>query len=633
MKRFLLIALIGCCFATGSAQTAFELWTDISETALIPGQKRIHAKNYRSLSLNENLLLGLLETAPMENTQDAKNNTLVLELPLPNGKMEQFAVVESPVMAPGLATRYPAIRTYAGRSLENGRSYLRFDITPKGFHAMILAGENTWFIDPFYHTNTGQYIAYYKKDFQTDQSFECLLASVDNIVDTEEKNSNPNPVGEELRTYRLAVAATGEYTQFHGGTVEGALAAIATTMNRVNGIYERDVSVRMILVDSNHLVIFTNGNSDPYSGGNTQRRNQNQEVIDSRIGPANYDIGHVFDTGGGGVASLGTVCLNGEKALGFTAHGQPYGDPFDVDYVAHEIGHQFDGNHTFNSCGGSGPVPYEPGSGTTIMAYAGICGSTNIQLNSDAHFHVANLDEIINFTLNAGGNTCAVITPTGNTPPLIDAGPGGYVIPISTPFELTASASDMEGDSLTFCWEQYDLGPSTIPTQPTGNAPLFRSFPPRNDSTRVFPRISAIVNNTNSTGEILPDYARNMRFRCTVRDNHGFGGGVDWDEITMSVTDVAGPFRVTSQNFGGTWTSGAYEIVTWNVSNTDQAPVNTPMVNIYLSIDGGFTYPITLAEHLPNIGEAAVLVPDSLVANNCRVKVKGAENVFFDINN
>ena len=280
-----------------------------------------------------------------------------------------------------------------------------------------------------------------------------------------------------------------------------------------------------------------------------------------------------------------------------------------------------------------GERPYEPGSATTIMGYAGICGATNIQNNSDDHFHVGNFDDMAQFTLTGGGNGCAEKIPTMNTPPVVDAGPNGYIIPISTPFELTASAVDAEGDSLTYCWEQHDLGPSTIPTNPTGNAPLFRSFSPKNDSTRVFPRISAIVNNTNSTGEYLPDYSRTMSFRCTVRDNHGFGGGADWDEMTMSATAQAGPFRVTSQNMGGTWTAGAYELVTWDVANTDQSPVNATEVNVFLSIDGGFTYPITLAENLPNNGQALILVPDTLAENNCRVKVKGAGNVFFDINN
>jgi hypothetical protein len=639
MKRLLLLTLgiVLCAFV--QAQSTTELWADVPEAALLKNTNPvITANKYRSLTLNQDLMEALLATAPIENTVAAKSNPLILELPLPNGKMQQFEVVESPIMAPGLKDRYTNIRTYAGRGVQNKSAYLRLDLTPKGFHAMIMAGAHTWYIDPYGLTNTGQYISYFKKDFQTDQSFECHVESEQLAVDEEVKNLGPNPVGEQLRTYRLAIAATGDYTQFHGGTVADGMAALVTLMNRVNGVYERDISVRMILVENNDTVVFTNPNTDPYPNG--PALGTNQEVLDDYIGNANYDIGHVVGGGGGGgVAFLQSVCNTENKARGLTALGQPIGDPFAIDYVAHEMGHQFGGNHTFNgtqgSCGGNraGSRAFEPGSGTSIMAYAGICGSDNTQPNSDDHFHVGSFDEMAIFTLNGGGNTCTVTIPTDNTPPIVDAGPSGYVIPMSTPFELTASASDMEGDSMTYCWEQFDLGPAGAPNNPSGNAPLFRTFSPTNDSTRVFPRISAIVNNSSSLGEYLPDYARNMQFRCTVRDNHGFGGGVDWDQMSMSVTDQAGPFRVTSQNFGGTWTSGAYEIVTWDVANTDQAPVNASNVNIYLSLDGGFTYPITLAQNLPNNGEAAVLVPEGLVEANCRVKVKGAGNVFFDINN
>ena len=306
--------------------------------------------------------------------------------------------------------------------------------------------------------------------------------------------SGPNPIGDVLRTYRLAVAATGEYTQFHGGTVEDALAAIATTMNRVNGVYERELSSRMILVDSNHLIIFTDPNTDPYGGGNSL--GTNQTVVDNNIGNANYDIGHLMTQGGGGVASLRSVCDNGDKARGLTGLAQPVGDPFDIDFVAHEIGHQFGGNHTFNSTTGScngnrvSNAAYEPGGATTIMGYAGICGANNIQLNSDDYFHNRSLEEIVNHIVLGQGNSCATMIPTENTAPVVDAGPDGYVIPVSTPFELIGSATDLEDTTLTYAWEQFDLGPSGDYDDPQGNAPLFRSFQPDTLPVRVFPRYS-----------------------------------------------------------------------------------------------------------------------------------------------
>ncbi|MCB0589557.1 MAG: propanediol utilization protein, partial [Phaeodactylibacter sp.] len=405
---------------------------------------------------------------------------------------------ESPIMAPGLARQFPRIKTYLGKGVDNPTALVRLDYTPHGFHAMVLNGESTYFIDPYFHlVDEGTYLSYFKKDYESDEKFECAVEEIYGEPVPGPSGENAlNAVGEELRNYRLAVSTTGEYAQYFGGTVEGAMAGIVTTMNRVNGVYERDISVRMTLIDSNHQVIFLDPNEDPFSGSTVSKRNQNQSTLDQVIGSANYDVGHVFDrAGGGGVASLGTVCITGEKGLGYTGLGSPEGDPFDIDYVAHELGHQFKGFHTFNYCDGSqGDLPFEPGSATTIMGYAGICGSSNIADHSNDHFHVGNLNDMIPFTLLEEGNSCPEKIPTGNTPPLVEAGESGQVIPLSTPFELTAYATDLEGDSLTYAWEQYDLGPGTPVNQPVGNAPLFRSYALTTDPTRVFPRISSIVN-------------------------------------------------------------------------------------------------------------------------------------------
>ncbi|MCB0588062.1 MAG: T9SS type A sorting domain-containing protein, partial [Phaeodactylibacter sp.] len=305
-----------------------------------------------------------------------------------------------------------------------------------------------------------------------------------------------------------------------------------------------------------------------------------------------------------------------------------------------EMGHQFGGNHTFNgtagSCGGgnrNGPTAYEPGSGVTIMAYAGICGSDNIASNSIDHFHAGSLAEMTPFIVSEGGSTCPEKDTTGNTAPSVYAGISGLYIPISTPFELTGVALDNEGDSLTYCWEQMDTGPAGNFNEPVGNAPLFRSFAPTTDPTRVFPRMSAIVNNTQSLAEVLPFYSRGMTFRLTVRDNHGYGGGVEWDTRTLQATEQAGPFEVLSQNAPTTWMAGSFQNIEWDVANTNQAPVSAEMVSISLSMDGGYTYPVLLADSLANDGDALVFIPDTLQGDQFRVKVKAVGNVFFDINN
>ncbi|MCB0557519.1 MAG: T9SS type A sorting domain-containing protein [Lewinellaceae bacterium] len=619
------------------AQNTPPLWQE-TEAPARPGFERVAVpKSFRVLLLNTDAMVQQLAGAPAESVANASVSGYTLELPRPDGRMEAFRICESPIMAPGLAQRFPGIKTYLGKGVDNPTALVRLDYTPHGFHAMVLAGEGTYFIDPYYHLlNDGTYQSYFKKDYQTDKAFTCEAEEWQRTGDILE--GGLNGVGEQLRIYRLALACTGEYAQYHGGTVEQATAAMVTTMNRVNGLFERDFSVRMMMIDSNHLITFTNPSSDPYSGGNVL--GQNQTAVDQYIGTANYDIGHLVDTGGGGVAFYRSICSSQNKARGYTGLNPPVGDPFDVDYVAHEMGHQFGGSHTFNgtlgSCSGgnrNGPTAFEPGSGVTIMAYAGICGSDNIASNSIDHFHNGSLDEMTPYIVSGAANFCAERDSTGNTAPLVEAGPSGHVIPISTPFELTGSATDMEGDALTYCWEQVDVGPGGNFNNPVGNAPLFRSFSPTTDSTRVFPRISAIVNNTSSLAEVLPFYARNLTFRLTARDNHGFGGGVEWDTRSLIVSDQAGPFEVLSQNTSTTWEAGSFQQIEWDVANTDQAPVNADRMNIFLSMDGGFTYPILLADSLENNGSALVFIPDTLQGNQFRVKVKAVGNVFFDINN
>jgi hypothetical protein len=365
---------------------------------------------------------------------------------------------------------------------------------------------------------------------------------------------------------------------------------------------------------------------------------QNQSNLDTVIGSANYDFGHVFSTGGGGVASLGVVCRAGVKARGVTGSSQPVGDPFDVDYVAHEIGHQFGANHSFNgnagSCSGgnrNGPTAYEPGSGSTIMAYAGICGAQNLQLYSDDYFHGVNLDEIVAYSTVGSGNGCPVVTPTRNQPPVVDAGPGGFTIPSQTPFTLTGSASDPNGDALTYNWEEFDLGPAGAPNNPL-SPPFFRSWPSVASPARTFPRLPDLVNNSTVIGEVLPNVTRALNFRLTVRDNRLGGGGVNSANVGFNVTTAAGPFAVTAPNTAVVWAGNSQQNVTWNVAGTTAAPVSCPSVAISLSSDGGFTYPITLVSNTPNDGSQSIVVPN-IATTTARVRVACASNVFFDISN
>ncbi|MFH1320582.1 MAG: reprolysin-like metallopeptidase [Bacteroidota bacterium] len=648
-KSLLFGILAVMSITTLKAQTATSnIWSDVNETSISTKgiDRQIVPSKYRTLSVDINAMQSLLGSAPDESSVTVSNSTVIIELPMPNGSFSGFRIVEAPIMEPALAVKFPQIKTYIGKGIDDPSATARFDWTPAGFHAMILSANGSVFVDPYSIGNTAYYISYYKKDFAKNNAHEmvCELGDVIQGINTPviKKGNFITPVkssGNQLRTYRAAVAATGEYTQYHGGTVILAMAAITTSMNRVTGIYEREVAVRMTIVANNDQIVYTDPATDPYTNNDASALlGENQTNCDAVIGDANYDIGHVFGTGGGGLAYLGVPCVTNWKARGETGSSNPVGDPYDVDYVAHEMGHQFGGNHSFNgdagSCGGgnrNASTAFEPGSGTSIMCYAGICAPQNIQLNSDDYFHTVSYDEIINYTTVGSGNNCPVTTATGNDIPVVDAsGSGGNTIPISTPFTLTGSATD--GDPLTYCWEEYDLGPAGHPNSPTGDAPIFRSFPAISSPSRTLPQISDIINNTQTMGEILPTYSRTLNFRLTARDNISAGGGVDYDAVSVDVTNTAGPFLVTAPNTAVTWTGNSTETVTWNVAGTNAAPVNCANVNILLSTDGGNTFPITIASNTPNDGTQNITVPNN-PTSNARVKVEAADNIFFDMSN
>ncbi len=641
------IALISVITATAmvspSVSSADGLWVNVDQQDIQQkGSREIIPMVYRTVGLDLELLQQHLRQVPQEAQVNVKNSGLILDLPLPNGQFGKFRVVESPIMAPALAAKFPEIRTFLAQSVDQPTTSARLDITPRGFHALILSESGRFFIDPYSRNDTTNYIVYDSRNFVADPSKLAERTGIDyeaNLLDNAPLTVPERySIGESLRTYRLAMAATGEYTAFHGGTVSGAMAAIVTSMNRVNGIYERDLSVRMQLIANNDLIVYTNASSDPYTNNSgSTMLGQNQTNLTNVIGAANYDIGHVFSTGGGGIASLRSVCSTSNKARGVTGSGSPVGDAFDIDYVAHEIGHQFGGNHTFNgttsSCGSSNRssgAAYEPGSGSTIMAYAGICGAENLQPNSDFDFHVKSLEEISAFITTGGGASCGTTTSTGNTPPVANAG-SDYTIPANTPFELTANATDAEDNTLTYDWEQYDLGAAAPPNTDNGTRPIFRSFNSTVSNVRTLPKLSDILNNTSTIGESLPTTSRTLTFRLTVRDNHPGAGGYGLDTAVLTVNNSAGPFLVTAPNTAIAWTGAANESVTWNVANTTAAPINCANVDILLSTDGGTSFN-ALVSNTANDGSETVVSPN-INATAARIKVRCADNIFFDISN
>ncbi|GAB3827113.1 reprolysin-like metallopeptidase [Hymenobacter jeollabukensis] len=650
----LLLSLGG---ATAQQRAATTLLRDIEPTA---SPLAAALQSARSLALDPAAARATLATAPPETRAGAQ--PLVLSLPLPDGRSQRFAVWQSSVMAPALAARYPEIQTYTGRGLDDAGATLRLDLTPAGFHAQVLSPtEGTVFIEPARRGDTQQYVSFNKRDAKAGATgqggcdFQLPAAKaasrqaaggLSTALPAYNGAAAQVAGGGQLRTYRVAVATTGEYATFHGGTVPLTLAAIVTSINRVVGVYEKELAVRLVLVSNTDQLIYLNATTDPYTNNDgSAMLGQNQTTVDNLIGSANYDIGHVFSTGGGGVAGYAVVCKNGNKARGVTGSTSPVADAFDIDYVAHEMGHQFSGSHPFNgnagSCGGgnrSASTAWEPGSGSSIMAYAGICGTAqNLQPNSDPYFHVGSFEEMRAFIVTT---PCAVVSASNNAAPVVSI-PAAKTLPISTPFKLTASAQDIDGDALTYSWEEIDRGSAGSPTAAqtaNNNVPLFRSWVPTTSPTRYFPRLSNLVNNTVVVGERLPTVTRRLVFKCTARDQHsgplGVIGGVgSSDSLKLSVTSTAGPFVVTAPTAAGlTWAGGTTQTVTWDVANTTAAPVSCATVNIRLSTDGGLTYPTFLARGVANNGTATVTAPN-VATTTARLMVEAADNYFFDISN
>ncbi|MGH1384466.1 reprolysin-like metallopeptidase [Kordia sp.] len=572
-----------------------------------------------------------LHNAPQRNEINSTSN-IVLSFPNAEGVMERYQIFEAPVLSPDLAARYPNIKSYAGQGIDDPAAVIRFSVSPLGIQSMRLSGTNeAVFIEPVTN-DRATYTVYERADRSVSlSSFECQVIDNASINFESSIAARPNADDGILRTYRLAVSTTGEYTAFHGGTKAGALAAINTTMTRVNGVFENDFNVTMVLISNTDDVIYTNSGSDPYTNGGFN--NQLQSTLTSVIGEANYDVGHLFARAdnNGNAGCIGCVCVNGQKGSGWTSRNNPVGDPFDIDFVAHELGHQFGANHTFSIRNEGTNAHFEPGSGTTIMGYAGITGATDVQSNSDPFFHWFSIQQVTNYVK---GTSCQTDTATGNAVPTTNAG-SDYTIPKGTPFVLTGSATDADGDALTYCWEQADENnaATTYPSVTATTGVSFRSYNPSASPSRYFPRLSTIKSGgTSWQWEAVPNVARTLNFRLTVRDNRAGGATNNSDDMRVTVNGTAGPFVVNAPNTAVTWNAGTTQTVTWNVAGTTGNGVNAANVDILLSTDGGDTYPISLASNVTNDGSHDIVVPDNQGSQN-RIMVKGANHIFFDISN
>lgn len=654
MKRIILFFIIVFSNSISHAQNGSS-WKRIDQEKIAVADRtsvKPITNNQLFFQLDEVILKKSLES--LQN-KTAKGSKIEITIPNMNGDLEKFLVWESSNFESGLQAKYPDIRAYAGIGITDRNSSINFSLSPKGIQTMVLrAGSGSEFIEP-YSKDKKKYVLFNAKNRDKGVlPFVCKtedLALNKKLLNKTSKVSANNKV---FKTLRLALSCTGEYTAYHGGTVADAVAAMNATMARVNGVFNKDLAVKLNIIANNDLIVYANAATDPYSdvvidpndGSISAPPEWNQELqgnLSSVITNDGYDIGHLFvaDGGGGNAGCIGCVCVNPTvevpdgKGSAYTApsDGKPEGDRFDIDFAAHEMGHQLGANHTFSSDIEGTGVNVEPGSGSTIMGYAGIT-DYNVQANSDDYFAYVSIKQIQDNLLS---KTCPVSTAITNSPPTISAG-SDWTIPNGTAFILKGTGTDVDGNAITYCWEQNDSAATqsneksiAFPTKTDG--PLFRSIKPNSSPIRYMPAYSTVLSGRlSTTWESVSAIARTLNFTLTGRDNAALGTAqTNTDEMIVNVSGTIGPFAVTSQNTENlSWVQGTTQTVTWSVKNSNTLMGSTN-VNIKLSIDGGLTFPTVLASNTPNDGSQTITVPN-VAAKDCRILIEPTANIYYAVN-
>ncbi|RXR20701.1 T9SS type A sorting domain-containing protein [Flavobacterium amnicola] len=663
MKKQLLTLLACFVLVQVSAQTG-NYWTARkSNTGKIVTAKGVERpsfpKTFDLYDLNINPLRQVLfSTQALVSKQG-----VVINLPNANGQMEQFEVYEASNFEPALQAQFPEIRAYSGKGITDPSATLKLSIAPNGIQTMVFRTDRENEFMEAYSQDGKTYAVYKSQRNKGSLPFTCttednqLMKNVNSQIEGKVALSSDR----KLRTMRLAQSVTAEYSAYYGwtttiGNIGLVVTAVNNTMTRCNGVYEKDLGLHLNLIPTTTSVFFNNPATDGYTdGADTNYNSQLQTNLTNIIGDANYDIGHLFSavggiTGNGNAGCIGCVCDTG-KGSGFTTRSVPQGDDFDIDFVVHEVGHQLGANHTFTMGAERSGNNMEPGSGVTIMGYAGIT-SQDIDNHSIDTFHATSISQMQS---NLSGKTCPVVTDVPNMAPTVAAGVD-YVIPISTPFVLEGTATDPNG-TLSYQWEQFDhdtanqTGANSDAATNKTIGPNWQSWPPTSSGNRYMPRVesiianaattSATVNGSNDAGiltEALSSVSRTLTFRLTVRDNVPYVastnvGQTNFDDKVVTVSNTSGPFVVNIPSATGlSYTVGTNQTVTWNVASTNAGAVNCPFVDIYLFTDNTLTNGILLAHRVPNDGSETVTIPNNAGTTH-RVMVRGNNNIFFDISN
>lgn len=646
MKRYFLLLILIFSFSLIQAQNVSP-WKRISR-AQISLTERVNIRDNE-----ENLVLFELDiSAIKQSLQPLQNSAIVseIEIEIPNkrGELEKFKIHEFSNFEPALQAQFPDIRSYSGLGLTDKNASVYFSMSPKGIQTMVLRSDTTTeFIERFSDSQNIYELFDSNTRKKGDLPLSCSTADVllnKQLVNKTVATTANNGV---YKTLRLALACTGEYTTYFGGVTQ-ALAAMNATLTRVNGIFNRDLALHLNLIANNTVLLYTNAATDPYSpssvGANGAWNLELQNDLTTKIGNANYDIGHLFGASGGGgnAGCIGCVCQNPisstdlAKGSGYTspADGKPEGDTFDIDFVVHEMGHQLGANHTFSHETEGTGVNVEPGGGSTIMAYAGVT-DYNVQSHSDDYFAYVSIAQIQN---NLAEKSCLITTVLSNKTPTANAG-ADFVIPKGTAFVLKGSGLDPNGDVLSYCWEENDsassaTGANSIAYSTKTDGPLFRSLSPSISPIRYMPAQNKVLTNMlSSTWESVSDVARTLHFTLTVRDNAADGlAQTNTDAMVVTVDATKGPFEVTSQNtVDVSWKPLSLQTITWAVNNTSNLS-GSANINIKLSVDGGLTFSTMLKANTPNDGSELIIVPNGITGKNCRILIEPTANIYYAIN-
>ncbi|MGE6122028.1 reprolysin-like metallopeptidase [Aeromonas media] len=615
----LALLVAGLMSTTGLAASE---WNTVAAKATAADGYEVRASQYRIATVPADYFAGLL------------GGEHRLTLPLPDGKEVTFSLQPYDLLPADLAAKYPGIRTFKGHDEANPVETGRVDLGPQGFHAMFSHQGRMVFVDPL--RNGEGYAVYYQQD-----AHSRLEEEADRVIGSKASKLARQVLvdGNERKRYVIAISAAGEYTQYHGGTVEAGLGAITTLLNRVNEVYQRDVAAEFQLASGNDTIIFTDAATDPFFNGDDPSGsglsdvdvNMQVQAVAQTQGLGAFDIGHVVNTGGGGLAGLGVLCT-ADKSAGMTGSSNPVGDAFFIDYVAHEIGHQFGADHTFNgttgSCGGGNreaSQAWEPGSGSSIMAYAGICGEEDLQANSLPYFHSKSIGQMRAHMATV--SSCGTTQSLTNNAPQVAAG-NDHVIPANTPFVLKGAGTDLDNDALSYTWEQIDLGTESFSVASMvddGSRPLFRFVAPTSAPERTLPSLPSLLTNTLAKGEAWPATNRELNFRLTARDGKG---GVSSDDMKIQVVNTGKAFALTSP-LVTPLVAGQTQTIDWDVAGTNAAPINCSKVDLYMTRDEGVNWTL-LAGGQPNSGSASVTIPAGS-DGTARLKVACSDNLFFAI--